>query len=85
MSMSLISTRPILCMEHKSTLNSGNEAECSEAKMASTQSVQTPVRGNELPISLLGVLSKIKIAEKRKRMLARQQEILAQCVMEGML
>ena len=65
--------------------NSDNEPESFEAKIGSTQSIQTSVRGTELPISLLGVLSKIKIAEKRKRIFARQQEILAQCVMEGML
>tara|TARA_Y100000590_G_scaffold289447_1_gene325829 strand:+ start:515 stop:733 length:219 start_codon:yes stop_codon:yes gene_type:complete len=65
--------------------NSDNEPESFEAKIGSTQSIQTPVRGTELPISLLGVLSKIKIAQKRKKMFARQQEILAQCAIEAML
>ena len=72
-------------MAVRQKINSNNEPESFEAKIGSTQSIQTPVRGTELPISLLGVLSKIKIAEKRKRIFARQQEILAQCVMEGML
>ena len=68
--------------------NSDNEAECSGAKMASTQSVQTPVRGISIPISLLGVVSKQTIAnmrQKKRKMFARKQEILAQCTMEGML
>ena len=68
--------------------NSDNEPESFEAKIGSTQSIQTPVRGTELPISLLGVVSKQKIAnlrQKRRKMLARQQEILAHCAMEGML
>ena len=68
--------------------NSDNEAECSGAKMASTQSIQTPVRGISIPISLLGLVSKQKIAnmrQKKRKMFARKQEILAQCVMEGML
>ena len=68
--------------------NSDNEPESFEAKIGSKQSVQTPVRGIELPISLLGVVSKQKIAnlrQKRRKMFARQQEILAKCIMEGML
>ena len=65
--------------------NSDNEPESFEAKIGSKQSVQTPVRGIELPISLLGVLSKIKIAQKREKIFARQQEILAQYAMEAML
>tara|TARA_Y100000590_G_C15719129_1_gene1012905 strand:+ start:1194 stop:1421 length:228 start_codon:yes stop_codon:yes gene_type:complete len=75
-------------MKTQTFTNSGYEAECSGAKMASTQSVQAPVRGISIPISLLGVVSKQKIAnlrQKRRKMLARQQEILAHCAMEGML
>ena len=72
-------------MAVRQKINSNNEPESFEAKIGSTQSIQTSVRGTELPISLLGVLSKIKIAQKRKKMLARQQEILAQCAMEAML
>jgi len=68
--------------------NSDNEAECSGAKMASTQSIQTPVRGISIPISLLGLVSKQKIAnmrQKKRKMFARKQEILAQYAMEAML
>ena len=65
--------------------NSDNEPESFEAKIGSKQSVQTPVRGIELPISLLGVLSKIKIAEKRKRIFARQKKTLAHYAIEAMI
>jgi len=75
-------------MKTQTFTNSGNEAECSGAKMASIQSVQASVRGISIPISLLGVVSKQKIAnmrQKKRKMFARQQEILAHCAMEGML
>ena len=63
---------------------SDNEAGCSEKKLAS-KLIDTPVRGTELPISLLGVLSKIKIAEKRKRIFARQKKTLAHYAIEAMI
>ena len=75
-------------MAVRQKINSNNEPESFEAKIGSTQSIQTSLRGTELPISLLGVVSKQKIAnmrQKKRKMFARQQEILAHCAMEGML
>ena len=69
-------------------INSDNEAGCSGEKMASTQSIETPVQNKSIPFSLIGVISKNYIAnlrQKRQRMFARQQEILAQSSMEAML
>ena len=72
-------------MAVRKKINSNIEPESFEAKIGSKQSVQTPVRGTELPISFLGVLSKTKISQKREKMFARQREILARYAMEAML